>query len=452
MRSLYNKLLRLLFGCLARARCAGLTAWLISRTLRRVGNENIHAKYTILMLPRVVFYEDVLAAFDNHDEFAIVEPPLTMIKALANAFLPTQIDTNNYISDDPDVVRKKSEYRAFLKEVWQRLVRLRPLHAVVTGNFAYYAERELAEGLEELGVPFIAMHKENLKSPGRIAFSKDIYRNRRGRFGGRRILVYNDREARLQIDAGVIDAERISVCGMPRLDRIHQWRRSVAGASRDNARRSRVLFFSFTGSAVLPRIPRRADAGFDANAEPLRDDLRALSWKGLAEQTHQAIRRLAEENPDIDVTVKSKVRMRERREMHRMLDVANGLPKNLQLVEGGDPFDLITTADVVCGFNSTALIESLAAGKSIVIPRYAEAKLEHMQQYIVDLEDAVDYASSPDDLVLRLREQALARTLNSSELDPARKRVLKRWAGNPDGHSGKRVRDTLLAEITGNSG
>lgn len=447
MRSLYNRLLGRLFAWLARARRAAPIAWLIRHTLRRVGPKKPHPKYTIMMLPRVVFHEDVLAAFGDHQDFEIVEPPHSMIKALANEFLPAEIDTNNYVIDDLEVDRKKTEYRIFLKDIWQKLMRRRSVHAVVSGNFAYYAERELAAALEELGVPFVAMHKENLKSPGRIAFSENIYRNRRGRFGGRRILVYNEGEARLQINAGVVEPERISVCGMPRLDNIHRWRRNLSTAGPREARRPRVLFFSFTGSAVLPRIPRRSDAGFDANAEDLSENLSTLSWNRLAEQTHQAVRRLAEENPHIDVVVKSKVRMRERQEMHRLLNVADGLPDNLRMVEGGDPFDLIITANVISGFNSTALIESLAAGKPIVIPRYAEATLDRMQPYIVDLENAVEYADSPDDLMDRLRERALAKPSGSSELDAARKRVLQRWSGNPDGCSGKRVRDTILAEI-----
>ena len=403
------------------------------------------------MLPRVVFYEDVLASFGDHEDFAVVEPPQSMIKALANAFLPRNVDTNNYLSSSSETAKCKEEYRSFLKKTWRHLMQSRPIHAVVTGNFAYYAERELAAALEELGTPFVAMHKENLKSPGRIAFSRTIYRDRRGRFGGRRILVYNEREAQLQIDSGVIDPGRVTVSGMPRLDRIHQWRRQMHNRSTPDARPC-VLFFSFTGSAVLPRIPRRADAGFDQNSETLSDDLRTLSWSQLAEKTHQAIRRLAEENPDIDVFVKSKIRMRERREMHRMLRIADGLPRNMNIVEGGDPLDLITGADVVCGFNSTALLESLAAGKPVVIPRFAEAVRDDMQPYIVNLEDAVDYAESPDMLVARLREHALEKRRNSSELDQSRQRVLQSWTGNPDGFSGKRVRDAVRAEIVASEG
>ena len=451
MRSLFDKLLGIIFGWLARARLARVVAWLLGHTLRRVGPKKPHAKFTILMLPRVVFYEDVLASFGGHEDFAIVEPPQSMIKALANAFLPKNVDTNNYVSSSAETAKCKEEYRDFLKQTWRHLMQSHPVHAVVTGNFAYYAERELAAALEELGTPFVAMHKENLKSPGRIDFSRTIYRDRRGRFTGRRILVYNQREAQLQIDSGVIDPGRVTVCGMPRLDRIHEWRRKKQTLPTSDAR-PRILFFSFTGSAVLPRIPRRSDAGFDANAEALSGDLRTLSWSQLAEKTHQAIRRLAEENPEIDVFVKSKIRMRERREMHRMLGAADGLPRNLIMVEGGDPLDLIIGADVVCGFNSTALLESLAAGKPVVIPRFAEALRDEMQPYIVNLEDAVDYAESPDMLVTRLRTHALEERRNTPDLDESRQRVLQSWTGNPDGFSGKRVRDAIRAEIVASAG
>jgi hypothetical protein len=412
-------------------------------TVREEGGK----RYRILMLDRVVFTQDVLASLGSGSEFEVVKPLNNSIKGLAHGILPAYLDDNFYLTDEAQAIACKRRYREFLKAMWCGLERYVKFDAVVTGNFGYYAERELALVLEEMGTPFIAMHKENLKSPGRMEFSKIIYRDRRGPFGGRKIVVYNEGERALQIETRVASPEKITVCGMPRLDRVHEWRRNNAGKQRSAHRRPRVLLFSFTPKAVLPRIGRRPQAGFVGNAERIEESLELLNWEELSRQTHQAVLTLAKENPEIGVVIKSKARVREQSEMRRMIGEETKLPDNLEIVAGGDPLDLIKKSDVVCGFNTTGLLEALATGKPVIVPRFAEAMERNMQPYIVDLEDAVEYAKSPAELVALLRRHALSRRPIPLELSFAQQRVLVRWVGNPDGRAGERVRSTVLSEI-----
>lgn len=449
-RRLAVKLHEAVFRTCARHDLAGIAAVLFFLTLRegeRAVPVTSPRPLKILAMPRVVFTEEVLASFGSDGRFRVYQPHSMGIKGMAHGILPATLDDNFYVSDDQDVEHCKARYRRFLDRMWGHLERLVHIDAVVSGNFGYYAERELATVLEARGVAFVAMHKENLKSPGRLEFSRSIYRDRRGPFTGRKILVYNEAERELQISAGVARREQILVCGMPRLDRMHQWRRAQARCGTAPVRRPRVLLFSFTPKAVLPRIGRRPAGGFKNNEERLEDEAQTLSWEHLARNTHEAVRRLAETYPEVDVVVKSKVRAREHREMLRLFGKPSALPENLELVVGGDPADLITGSDVVCGFNTTAVIEALAAGKPVVVPRFAEALEGHMRPYIVDYGDAVRYADSPEELMELLRVETLARRAPPAELEPARLQVLERWAGNADGRSGERVCAQVLAEI-----
>ena len=125
---------------------------------------------------------------------------------------------------------------------------------MISGNFSYATERELASAMQELGVPFIALHKENLKTPGRVEFFERIYSERRGPFTGRKILVYNKIERDLQIRAGVAEAARIAITGMPRLDRMHAWRRGNASTVQCN----HILFFVFSSATGMPRVARKS--------------------------------------------------------------------------------------------------------------------------------------------------------------------------------------------------
>ena len=48
----------------------------------------------------------------------------------------------------PDVADAKLRYRAFLAEMWTNLRRSTRVDAVLTSNFSYYSERELAVALD----------------------------------------------------------------------------------------------------------------------------------------------------------------------------------------------------------------------------------------------------------------------------------------------------------------
>ena len=126
--------------------------------------------YRVLMIEKDTFYEDVLACLGASREVRVHVAHRLVLKSIAAALLPPELDDDFYVSDDPEVIQAKQDYAAFLTAAWGVLSRLMPIDAVVSANFGYCAEREFAGALEALGVPFLALHKENLKSPGRMDF------------------------------------------------------------------------------------------------------------------------------------------------------------------------------------------------------------------------------------------------------------------------------------------
>ena len=158
---------------------------------------------TIVVLPKDGFTQDIMGALSDDPAIAVVGFPRMVLRRLSRAFLPYFMDNNNYISCGPEFDAAKLEYRRFLKALFGALRRFMRIDAVMSGNFAYAPDRELASAMSEMGIPFIVLHKENLKTPGRLKFFERVYRDRRGPFTGRKILVYNETERDLQIRAGV---------------------------------------------------------------------------------------------------------------------------------------------------------------------------------------------------------------------------------------------------------
>src|SRR4051794_5091317 len=171
-----------------------LAALLILPAIETIKPAKATKPRSIVILPKEGFTEDIVTAFSSADAVKLVGLPRIVVKALASPFLPYFIDDNNYASCGAEYGAAKLRYRRFVAAVLKALRRLMRIDAMISGNFAYASERELASAMEQMGMPFIALHKENLKTPGRVEFFERIYKERRGPFTGRKILVYNQIE------------------------------------------------------------------------------------------------------------------------------------------------------------------------------------------------------------------------------------------------------------------
>ncbi len=440
-----KRLLAPVLGSLARRRRASLAGRLMRWPIEFLTSPRPGGA-RLLALPKAGFTEDVLASFGDDTRFGLLAFGREYLKAVYPAYLPIWVDDNNYRSAPADLDEAKAALRGFWAQAWPVIQAKAKVSAVLTGNFAYAAEQEFGAVVEASGVPFIAMHKEALKTPGLVEFFTHLYRDRRQPFAGRKILVYNEIERGIQIAAGIAPPDRVQVCGMPRLDRIHHWRIAAADASLPStSARPQVLFLSFHPKSGMPVIPRKPGAP-EGRLEALDDGLGEVSWRDLSQQCHQTVLRLARENPGIDVVIKGKG------DLGKWLGLTGASidqdrPANLKLVVGGDPQDLIASASVVCGFTTTALLESIAAGKRVVVPRFAEATVENTRPYFLDLGEAVEHAESAGDLYDRLLAGAVPPTPPKRDLSTHAAEVLDHWAGNPDGKAGARVSVAVMAEI-----
>jgi hypothetical protein len=304
--------------------------------------------------------------------------------------------------------------------------------AVITGNWCYWAERELATALEEIGTPFIVLHKEGIKPPERSKMLRDLFRKTRGRFTGRRVLVYHELERDHQIEGNIARADQIRIVGMPRLDRLHAWRKLAAtGKVPARSPRPMALFLAFIPNNFLPSY-----SGIESD----------LSWDELCRGTYRAAIRLAQQNPEIDVVVRP--RGYELSEVETLLNREGERPANVRIVADGEIMPLIQASWVLCGHNTTVLLEGLAAGKPVVVPNFGEALDARYHGYIVEHGDAVEHASSVDDLVERLARHCASSGQVLEELRPAIIAELEKWTGNADGRASERVRTALMQELS----
>ncbi|MBH63434.1 MAG: hypothetical protein CL569_13520 [Alphaproteobacteria bacterium] len=399
---------------------------------------------TTLILPKPGFSEDIQASLGRDGRFRIVSLDRAYTKFVYRAFLPKTVDDNNYRSAPTETADKKLQLRDFWQAAWPHVSRGQ-IDVLLTGNFSYHAEQELTAALEAHGTPVVALHKECLKSPALETFYEHVYRERKIPFQGRFISTYNEIERDIQVRAGTVSPDRVVVSGMARLDKIHHWREKFGGAIRRTGERPTALFMSFNARTGAPLISRK----LPGRREILDEAQEAVGWDRLVVECHAAMVDLARQEPDIDVVIKAKNHARALAVIEESFGHDFKTPANLKIICGGDPFSLITQADVLCGFNSTSLFEALAANVPIVSPHFVEAAAEDTKGYVIDLGDAAERAHSRQELIARLaaRARSAHASGHATTLADAQLRALDHWLGNPDGKAGERVASLVSAIV-----
>ncbi len=434
---LYNIVLADIFRVCVRRNYPKIAAVLFRLTIRRFRTSRTSSRpqYTICVLRKAIFDDDMLAVFEQAENVALYGMSRRMLKYIADEFLPAHLTDVRYRSQSAEDDRQKQAYRAFLVEMLTALRKFFAFDAVLTGNFSYHAEQEFAGASEQIGILFIALHKESLRPDYVAELYAENYRIHRASFQGRAILVYNDFERRAEIAGRIISAERIRITGSPRFDSLHQARAALAAERRADTRMT-VLFFFFT----------RTPLGFLKQTEH-HEMSETVQWTTLLQETLSAMVRLAKEHADIDVVIKTKAEKVHTDVLEDILGGAATFPANLKIVDRGNPIHLLMASDAVCGFNTTAVLDALALDRPVVVPRFAEATRPEFQPFIVNFEDAVEYAASPEELCAALYRVACERRRSRAELPPASIRVLDTWVGNGDGKASERVRAAVFAEI-----
>lgn len=392
---------------------------------------------SIAILSRSQFTDDARVLAERLDVARVLLISREALKAIARPHLPADAGDLTYrvaaARDDAPMLR----YRALLADVWRHLDPDGDVRLVLTANSGYWAEVELGGALEELDVPFVALHKESLKSPAHAAEWRRVYREERATFHGRRILVQNEGERALQADGEVAPAERIEVVGLARLDAFHAHRTRTVGEHPTGD----VVFAGFLPGAILPR-PHGYVGSDPVHGLPLPDvDHRPEHFVEACLALHRVAIAVARRLPGRRIVVKTKGGEHDRTWFPRVLDIAAdgaALPANLRLVHGGDSAAMTRSAAVLAGLNTTMLLEALAAGRPAVALVLAEAA-GPASEHVVDLAGAAQVVhdeTSAVDLIVRLAEHPPA---VPAQLDAATEAVLERWTGNPDGGATQRT-------------
>ena len=231
--------------------CSPLVAvgWRLAMRVSCEVQAKSYGREKLVVLSKSGGVEDMEAAYkQSKARYNVIFLPRKVIKQSGKHWLHDYVTDNSYHSQDGEVEAAKMAYRRHLKSVLIWFRRLFGLSAIVQFNVIYWAERELAAACSDIGVRYVAAHKECMWSPSSLASQTAFHSRVVGSFPGHGISVYSSTFKNVFVESGLVKKTAVFVTGCARLDESHQLRLSV-----HPGKKKVVLFYLIQTSAGLPK-------------------------------------------------------------------------------------------------------------------------------------------------------------------------------------------------------
>jgi hypothetical protein len=356
----------------------------------------------------------------RHEFRAVDYQPL---HTLARRFFPDEVFCGLHEHGGESHRAARARYAAAAGELLDQVREHFRFDAIVSPTDTLFYLRPWVTRARRLGVPFVVLQKETTISPHTMSEHARAIRETVP-FISDRMLVCSERHRQFWLNTGA-DPSRIKVTGQPRFDfytRRGWWLDPARLGLCLSPGRPTVLFFSYDLRAYAAdgRVPLWGALRYETEAELL--DLARQRRINLLIKPHPQQRDLAEYAG----------RLRGR--------AGPAWGSAVQLLGGEtDARQLIVNADVVVGFQTTALLEAMAAGKRVIYTWWSERVLRYASGLIPFhlMRDALDVARYPAEL------RALLLSADERARDPSRllqrRRAFEAYLGPLDGHATERA-------------
>jgi hypothetical protein len=356
-------------------------ALLVSKTFDTGSEKNV------LCLGRPIFNEDIeeLARHGSTLNYLVV--PKFVFISIFNHYLSRMPLSQSHIEyhEFKDFNHEKEMYRRFLKTLLSEMCKISDIDAVMSANYVYAWQQELAVVCHEAEIPFIILFKEGISpvfkgsDDSRDAHGQLVSAYTNNKFIGTKLLVYNEKTRNAFINTNIegINQATIETVGIPRFDRYFKLK----------TQGKNILFFSFTVGDKARHL--------NLTEEELN------KYLDKAEKFHIEVMRYAKSNPNQKLVIKTKSNTRYLNYVNK-LAVENGCSslKNLVITNTGNVYDHIKNAYAIIGYNSTVLLEGFVAGRLIITPdlrggmvRDLFEEYPNLANYVKSMEDIENIVS-----------------------------------------------------------
>ena len=334
----------------------------------------------VLCLGRPIFNEDIAELAKHGSTLNYLVVPKFVFISIFNHYLSRMPFSHTKYHEIQGFDHEKEMYRRFLKALLSALSKISNIDAVMSANYVYAWQQELAIVCYEAEIPFVVLFKEGIspmyKEGVTPQHAHDLlvsaYTNKK--FIGNKLLVYNEniRNAFVSRNIEGINQDTVETVGIPRLDRYFQL----------ESQGKNIIFFSFYLEDKLRHL--------DLAEEVLNEYL------DNGEKFHIEVMRYAKSNPNQKIVIKTKSNMRYLNYVKKIAK-KNGYSKlkNLIITNTGNVYNHIKDAYAIIGYNSTVLLEGFASRRLVITPDFRGGIV---RDFFEEYPNLANYVKSMEDI------------------------------------------------------
>jgi len=332
-------------------------------------------------------------------------------------------------------ISNKKKYKDFLFTFLQVLKKKYNFNILISCSFLYSAERELHEACCQLKIPFLILYKESIHTEIQKKYFLYTYKKINEKFKGYKIAVYSKYAKKLLTESNIANNQKIDVIGCSRLDESFSYKKLKP--------KNQILYYAIQNNRGLPTaLINTFGKTFFKN---IKNDISfntKYNWNKLHVKTLKVLKIFAKNNPKILIIIKVK-----HGETSNKKEYFN-LPENIRIIDYGAGHTLLKDSKIVIGWNTTSVLEGIAANRFILIPYFhkknkflkqAELKLGLNKSCYVNLEN--DFTHKLNSLIKKdYKKNKIYYNLN----------VLDYHLGNSDSKAGLRLNKFLKENLSWN--
>lgn len=401
-------------------------------------------KISILALTPFRFRGD-LELLSETGQFEVYTIPGTIqniiIGIINNKILNRNLFFVEYITNAENQ-RHREAFITSLANFLKPLVKFLKIKIVISAGIHYKQDLDFGEALRKIGVRFVVLHRENMKS--NLHQKQHLFETMKEINFAQydQVCVHNEICKEIISHSGLLDKDCIHALGCMRMDK---YIRSLENNIYNNMLhkpRKRFTLFSFVHTVGIMGYHQR----FENKLKP--------GYKNLFNLVHKSVIRMALANPEIEFVVKVKGGGIWLSKIESTWDEVSSLwrkCRNLKLIEAYDTHKLILSSDVISGFGSTALLESAIANKPVVFPYFEEAideKYKDMVQFANEL-DIFQLSYSIDEYEDKILYylNSKKRFFLSNDMIQNRRDVFEKYVSSMSANSVEKHTDLLLSLV-----
>ena len=348
-------------------------------------------KFRVIVFSKSGGIDDVIESqkkYNNHNLY-LVCPRIFLITVFRTIF-----DKQEYSDSDKfylkESEKKRNQYKNFLIKFLKILRKKYDFNSFIGFNFEFKEEIGLAEACKELKIPYLLLYKESVLSETEIKYLKHFLKKINQKFNGYKIGVYSNYAKKLLIQSNYVNKNDIKVIGCARLNQSFAFKKITP--------KNQILYYAIENERGLPNLFIKIYGNKifkDLNIHKKYNS--KFNWNFLHLKTLKILKKFALNNPETSIIIKIKTGQSLNKKQY------SNLPKNIQVQYFGVGHQLIKQSKIIIAWNTTAILEGIAANRYILIPYFHAKKNNHKKENELILKlKKENYGYTDDDFYKKL--------------------------------------------------